>query len=47
MRELHLTVLDSKLPDLCRYEKEITHAKRDFSAAPCCLLLPSYWKEAV
>lgn len=33
MRELHLTVLDSTLPDLCRYEKEITHAKRAFSVA--------------
>lgn len=37
MRELHLTVLDTKLPDLCRYEKEITHAKRDFFR---CTLLP-------
>ena len=37
MRELHLTVFDSKLPDLCRYEKEITHAKRDFFR---CTLLP-------
>ena len=37
MRELHLTVLDSTLPDLCRYEKEITHAKRDFFR---CTLLP-------
>ena len=37
MRELHLTVLDSTLPDLCRYEKEITHAKRAFFR---CTLLP-------
>ena len=39
MRELHLTVLDSTLPDLCRYEKEITHAKRAFFR--CTLLPPS------
>ena len=37
MRELHLTVLDSTLPDLCRYEKEITHCKRAFFR---CTLLP-------
>ena len=37
MRELHLTVLDSTLPDLCRYEKEITHAKRAFFR---CTLMP-------
>ena len=37
MRELHLTVLDSTLPDLCRYEKEITHCKRAFFR---CTMLP-------
>lgn len=37
MKELHLTVLDSTLPDLCRYEKEITHTKRTFFR---CTLLP-------
>ena len=37
MRELHLTLLDSTLPDLCRYEKEITHANRTFFR---CTLLP-------
>lgn len=37
MKELHLTVLDSTLPDLCRYEKEITHSKRAFFR---CTLLP-------
>lgn len=47
MRELHLTVLDSTLPDLCRYEKEITHAKRAFSVARCCRLQPDNWKAAV
>ena len=36
-RNLHLTVLDSTLPDLCRYEKEITHCKRAFFR---CTLLP-------
>lgn len=34
MRELHLTVFDSKLPDLCRYEKEITHANVIFPLHP-------------
>lgn len=38
MKELHLTVLDSTLPDLCRYEKEITHSKRSFFR--CTLLSP-------
>ena len=37
MKELRLTVLDSTLPDLCRYEKEITHSQRAFFR---CTLLP-------
>ena len=37
MKELHLTVLDTALPDLCRFEKEITHAKRTFFR---CTMLP-------
>ena len=37
MKELNLTVLDSVLPDLCRFEKEITHAKRSFFR---CTMLP-------
>lgn len=36
-RELYLTVLDTKPPDLCRYEKEVTHTKCDFLR---CTLLP-------
>lgn len=30
-------MLDSVLPDLCRFEKEITHAKRSFFR---CTMLP-------
>ena len=37
MGELNLSVLDSTLPDLCRYEKEITHAKKSFFR---CTMLP-------
>lgn len=37
MGELKLSVLDSTLPDLCRYEKEITHAKKSFFR---CTMLP-------
>ncbi len=37
MNELHLTILDSTIPDLCRYEKEVSHAGRTFFR---CTLLP-------
>lgn len=36
MQELGMTVLDTILPETCRYDKELSSSGKGISDVPCC-----------